>query len=293
MVSVIIPTYNRSDRIEKSIKSVLDQTYNNFEIIVVDDGSTDNTKAIVTSINDSRIRYIYQENAGACVARNLGINTARGEYIAFQDSDDLWVKTKLEKQVAVLEKEKRVDIVTCRTILKQLDGSTIITGEDKPEGIIEAPYNPVGFSTQTLIMRREVVEKVSFDPNVTRYQDLDFLLSATKEGFLIYCIDECLVERVNYYDSITNNPYRAYEMAKYFETKHSDIFNQKESYLAKFFSSVLLENAYLLKKDQKEYKHLNKKAFKLDRSLKTYIKYLMLNTGLFNIYKVIIHKNGN
>lgn len=290
MVSVIIPTYNRSDRIEKSIKSVLAQTYNDFEIIVVDDGSTDNTKDVVTSIDDRRIRYIYQKNAGACVARNLGIETARGEYIAFQDSDDLWVKTKLEKQIAVLEKEKRADIVTCRTILKQLDGSTIITSKDKPEGIIESPYNPIGFSTQTLIMRREVVEKVSFDPNVTRYQDLDFLLSATREGFLIYCIDECLVERVNYSDSITNNPYRVYEMAKYFETKYSDIFIQKNSYLAKFFSSVLLESAYVLKKDQKEYKQLNRKAFKLDGSLKTYIKYLMLNAGLFNAYKKIINK---
>jgi len=99
-VSVIIPTYNRAHLISRVIQSVLDQTYRDFEMIVVDDGSTDNTAEIVNGFNDSRIRYIrHDKNRGAAAARNTGIKAAIGSYIAFQDSDDEWLPTKLEKQL--------------------------------------------------------------------------------------------------------------------------------------------------------------------------------------------------
>jgi len=88
-VSVIIPTYNRAHTIGRAIKSVLNQTYQDFEIIVVDDGSTDNTEEVVKSFRDKRIRYIqHKKNKGAAAARNTGIKSAKGKYIAFQDSDD-------------------------------------------------------------------------------------------------------------------------------------------------------------------------------------------------------------
>ena len=86
--SVIIPSYNRASIVIRAIQSVLDQTFVNFEIIVVDDGSTDNTNTIVSSISDSRIRYVYQENKGVCAARNNGASKAEGKYLVFLDSDD-------------------------------------------------------------------------------------------------------------------------------------------------------------------------------------------------------------
>jgi glycosyltransferase involved in cell wall biosynthesis len=86
--SIILPTYNRASFISKAIESVIDQLYNKWELIILDDGSTDNTKEIVLSFNDDRIRYIYQENKERSAARNNGIRNAKGEYICFLDSDD-------------------------------------------------------------------------------------------------------------------------------------------------------------------------------------------------------------
>ncbi len=99
-ISVILPTFNRGNLIEKSIKSVLNQTFNNIEILIIDDGSNDNTKDIIKNIDDKRIKYIkLGKNKGACNARNVGIKKARGEYITFQDSDDILYPFKLEKQL--------------------------------------------------------------------------------------------------------------------------------------------------------------------------------------------------
>lgn len=101
LVSVIIPTYNRAYIIGPTIDSVLAQTYRNFEIIVVDDGSKDDTRAVLEKYGD-QVRYLYQPNAGLAAARNTGLAAARGEFIAFQDSDDLWLPWKLEVQVSVM-----------------------------------------------------------------------------------------------------------------------------------------------------------------------------------------------
>ncbi|NLT72664.1 MAG: glycosyltransferase, partial [Chloroflexi bacterium] len=102
-VSVIIPTYNRCSYVQQAIDSVLAQTHTDYEIIVIDDGSTDGTGEALRERYGDRITYEWQENQGESVARNRGIALAQGEYIAFLDSDDLWLPEKLEKQVAYLE----------------------------------------------------------------------------------------------------------------------------------------------------------------------------------------------
>ena len=100
VVSVIIPTYNRAHLIGRAIRSVLDQTYQDWELIVVDDASTDDIPGIVKGFTDGRVKYIrHDENKGAAAARNTGIQAARGAYIAFLDSDDEWLPEKLERQV--------------------------------------------------------------------------------------------------------------------------------------------------------------------------------------------------
>ncbi|MFC6990634.1 glycosyltransferase family 2 protein [Haladaptatus sp. GCM10025707] len=91
-VSVVIPTYNRSEEVTHAIDSVLAQTYDDFELLVVDDGSTDDTEEVVTSYDDDRVKFIeHEENQGAPAARNTGIEHAEGEYVAFLDSDDEWL----------------------------------------------------------------------------------------------------------------------------------------------------------------------------------------------------------
>ncbi len=102
-VSVIIPTYNRASYLKEAVQSVLDQTYRNFELIIVDDGSTDNTEEVVASFTDDRIRYIKKNNEGhAGKTRNVGLENARGEYIAFLDDDDVWLPEKLELQIKTM-----------------------------------------------------------------------------------------------------------------------------------------------------------------------------------------------
>lgn len=102
-VSVIIPTYNRSGEVRNAIQSVLSQTFTDFEVIVVDDGSSDDTREVLANTFSDRIRYFFQTNAGLSAALNKGIAEARGEWVAFLDSDDLWEKEKLEWQFKALE----------------------------------------------------------------------------------------------------------------------------------------------------------------------------------------------
>lgn len=109
-VSVIIPTYNCAKYLPQAIESVLNQTYKDYEIIIVDDGSTDNTKEII-SVYQSKIKYIYQDNAGVSKARNTGIQNSTGMYIAFLDADDRWLPFKLELQIKCFEKLPNVDLI--------------------------------------------------------------------------------------------------------------------------------------------------------------------------------------
>ena len=109
LVSVITPTYNCGDYIEDTIKSVIDQTYTNWEMIIVDDKSTDNTEELVKKYaeSDSRIKYYRLErNSGAAVARTKAMEMAKGNYMAFLDSDDLWTSNKLERQLKFMERNK-------------------------------------------------------------------------------------------------------------------------------------------------------------------------------------------
>ena len=107
LASIIMPSYNTAPYIKETIQSVLDQTYTNWELIIVDDCSTDNTEEVLATINDSRIRYFKNEkNSGAAVSRNKALREAKGQWIAFLDSDDLWMPEKLEKQINFMKKNR-------------------------------------------------------------------------------------------------------------------------------------------------------------------------------------------
>ncbi|OGU23031.1 MAG: hypothetical protein A2X85_14300 [Geobacteraceae bacterium GWF2_54_21] len=110
LVSIIIPTYNSASFITEAIDSCLMQTYTKFEIIVINDGSTDNTDEVVLKYID-KITYIKQENAGAARARNLGIAEAKGDYIAFLDADDIWITDKLQKQIEIMKRNPNIALV--------------------------------------------------------------------------------------------------------------------------------------------------------------------------------------
>ncbi|MBN1360267.1 MAG: glycosyltransferase [Sedimentisphaerales bacterium] len=170
MISVVIPAYNAERFIRRTIDSVLAQTYRDFELIVVDDGSTDDTREVVESYG-SRVCYIYQKNAGDGPARNTGIAAAKGEWIAFLDHDDEWLPNKLELQVALLERNPELrwcgaNFERSCLHVRQAAGDTekltqTMAGRDYFDNFFTAVATQgCALVTMTMIVHREVFEQV-------------------------------------------------------------------------------------------------------------------------------------
>lgn len=207
LISVILPAYNRAETIPAALESVLNQTYPSLEVIVVDDGSTDGTEALFSALpEDPRITYFrYEPNRGACHARNVGAAQAKGTYIAFQDSDDLWTPDKLEKEMAFLISED-ADLVFCGMNRTSRNGGTYYFPvhpfqNDKDPTAQFLLENRAG--TQTLLMRKNVWETVRFDETFRRYQDWDFMLRAAAAGTKIRYLAEPLASSQVRADSIS------------------------------------------------------------------------------------------
>lgn len=240
LVSVIIPTYNRGYCIAESIKSVLNQTHKNLEIIIIDDCSTDDTKDVVATLKDERIRYyVLDKNSGACVARNRGVMLSRGNLIAFHDSDDLWHRDKLEKQIAFMDSGK-FEFVTSGYI-KHMGDSKIKEGyrtlpKDKTDLWCKL-LNGNWMSTQTFLCYKYCFDKICFDTNVKRFQDWDLALQAVL-NFRVGCMDDYLVDVFVQEDSITNTQKRQTAM-EYILNKHfSDIIPCDLGMIAQYYKSV-------------------------------------------------------
>jgi glycosyltransferase involved in cell wall biosynthesis len=177
-VSVIIPTYNRAQFITQAIKSVLKQTLRDFELIIIDDGSTDNTKEIIGS-NNYWLRYYFQENKGVSAARNLGIRLAEGEYIAFLDSDDTWRKQKLAHQMAFFEQNPEYKIChTNETWYRHGEHLNQKKKHQKFSGWILEQLLPICIvSPSSVVIHREVFNKAGFfDETLPVCEDYDLWL---------------------------------------------------------------------------------------------------------------------
>jgi glycosyltransferase involved in cell wall biosynthesis len=195
LVSIIIPTYNRAGVICRTVDNVLAQTYLNTEIIVVDDGSTDNTQELLRAYGN-RIQVITQANAGPSAARNRGFEISHGEIIAFQDSDDLWNPAKLARQVALLGRfDKSVPCCLCNAVLRNVygDGKEHLSFDlslmhpPYEEGlwlnVTEVLADRFVLFNQTAAIRRDAIKKVGgFDTNLRYLEDLDLSLKLSLEG---------------------------------------------------------------------------------------------------------------
>ncbi|MGH1352177.1 MAG: glycosyltransferase family 2 protein [Methyloligellaceae bacterium] len=182
MFSIVIPTYNRKDEILKAVDSVLKQTCQDFEIVIVDDGSTDGTKDAIDALGDDRIRYIkHEQQSGANAARNTGIGHAQGSYISFLDSDDIFLKNKLERISEEIEKfpEEAVFISSHKRIKSNRTSffhhaSKTLT---PPEFQRMLHYYVIDPSTSGLTIRRSILsENKKFDVALRRIQDRELLL---------------------------------------------------------------------------------------------------------------------
>lgn len=291
LVSVIIPTFNRESTIGRSIQSVLDQTYDSLELIIVDDGSTDRTEEIVSSISDDRIRYVkLDKNSGACVARNQGIELAKGEYIAFQDSDDAWDKNKLAKQLFMMS-EKNVDICSCRIRKHYVDNSRdtyVFPSEDRCGYISHDRLCVDAFvSTQAVIAKRIVFDEERFDPKVTISQDMDWIIRASKKHDL-YVDDDILVDQYWQTDSLsyTGSSKRIVETWTYWLSKYEKDFRDNPSFKLYILKNIADHSTKLGKTNAVPY---YKAIFEMERNIHNLLCYLLSLLHLMPIAKRLRH----
>lgn len=178
-VSVVLPTHNRAGLLHRAVQSALAQTYRNLELVVIDDGSTDTTREVLTAVTDPRLVVIHREvNGGAAAARNAGIARARGALIAFLDDDDFWLVQKLEKQVAAIQ-SAGPDVGWCVTGHVRLDRKCVYVGGSFHERELDyrrgvGPEGPDWslIATPGWMVRREVLERLgSFDERIRSWDD--------------------------------------------------------------------------------------------------------------------------
>jgi glycosyltransferase involved in cell wall biosynthesis len=195
LVSVVIPTYNRSTFVTKAVDSVLHQIFTDYELIVVDDGSTDNTKDTLTKYGD-KITYICQTNSGVSAARNAGITRARGKWLAFLDSDDEWKPDYLAEQIRQATKVTRLCMqsANCRFTARNGDSQTyfeindaIVAFKGMDHLFIERPFSFIvshgPWQVGSTIFLRDAVTKAGlFDTNIALSEDFDFMARVSLQG---------------------------------------------------------------------------------------------------------------
>jgi len=187
-VSVIIPTYNCGLLLKESIHSVLAQSLKDFELIIVDDGSTDNTKLVIKNIGDSRIQYFYKGNGGASSARNIGLTKATGQYVAFLDADDSWPNDYLKIMTSVLDDSSEYGVAYSTVTQVWPDGKRTEFFKLKHcvSGWIAADlFNKFFVLPQTTVCRRTILQDFRFDESLKTADDYDgFLRLSLKAKFL-------------------------------------------------------------------------------------------------------------
>jgi glycosyltransferase involved in cell wall biosynthesis len=197
LVSVIVPTYNRAKMVERAVLSVLSQTYPDLEAIVVDDASTDDTQGRIRALQqvDHQIQYFrHESNRGAQAARNTGIKAAKGEYVAFLDSDNEWLPRKIEKQMALFSPEvNSPGAVYCGYWKVSVEGDMLNEYMPRYRGLV---YNQTLSDwltdTSTLVVRKDILEKVhGFDENIHAYQEWDLCIRLARECEFDF-VPECL-----------------------------------------------------------------------------------------------------
>ncbi|MBN1870654.1 MAG: glycosyltransferase [Candidatus Omnitrophica bacterium] len=244
-ISVIMPTYNYAQYLSRAIDSVLAQTYKDFEIIVIDDGSTDHTKEVLRPYMD-KIRYVYQQNQGIAAARNRGIKEAQGKWIAFLDSDDSWVPEKLAIQADIMVKDPSVGLIYGKVTLFREDGTRVEVyptrepGRNAQELAERLGYLP----TSTIMASKDLVLQVGlFDEDLPTSEDLDLWVRIARVA-KIHEVDSPILARHYIHGSnITSNEMKMYEGWVKFHYKV--LREYKDISPAKIFR-VLTKNEYAL-----------------------------------------------
>lgn len=246
LISCVIPTYNRSQKVVQAIESVLGQSYSNLEVLVVDDQSKDDTRQVVEKLAQGtpRIKYFYNPSKGANNARNYGIQNAQGEFIAMLDDDDRWDKLKLEKQLQAFNKlDSNYGVVYCTFARKKNNGKILRThpsrfSSSKNGNILKRLLKRNFITTSTILVKTEVFKKSGlFNPRYKSFQDWE-LLTRIARDYYFYHIPEVLVNVYESGDSITLDKHGRV-ITKYMHLKQFlDLYEGQPKLLSKRYSSL-------------------------------------------------------
>jgi len=232
-VSIIIPTYNRETLILKALESIFNQTYQDFEILIVDDASTDNTEQVIKELNHPQVRYFkLDKNGGQCIARNFGAKHVRGEFVAFLDSDDEWLPTKMEKQVALFDNgsDRLGGVYGVAYMTDVVKDETILLTMKNYRGDIHDRFLR-GFCPPTpsmFMVRREAIEKVNgFDEGLLTFVDIDLWMRISEHYDFDYVDDPVIIKYEQIGDQYVNNFKKRYKGYHLFMNKWSKKLNEK------------------------------------------------------------------
>jgi len=241
-VSVIIPTFNRATFLKTAIESVLRQNYDNFEIIITDDNSQDNTQGVVKEFSDKRIRYIRQKkNKGVSAARNTAIKVSEGEYIAFLDDDDEWLAEKLKKQVEIIEKcpAKVCGVYSNFFIIENSEKKIAKINpriKDKRGNLFEqfALGNPI--HTSTVLIRSECLENIGlFDESISYMEDRDLWIRLSEKWDFEFINEPLIMVHTHKKAKLSENlQWQTLGREKMLE-KYNYLFNKDRKTLSKLY----------------------------------------------------------
>lgn len=192
LISCIVPVFNGERYLKEALDSILAQTYRPIEIIVVDDGSTDNTAAVVAGYGE-QVRYLLQSNTGPAAARNLGLTAAHGAFVAFLDADDLWHTEKLSRQMTQFAIRPELDL--CVTHIQNF---WIPELQEEAEWFQDHRFSQSlpGYVTSTLLARRAIFDKLgSFNPTLRHAEDVEWFVRATEQETVMALLPDALVYR--------------------------------------------------------------------------------------------------
>ena len=247
-VSVVIPTYNRARYICRAINSVLSQTFTDYEIIIVDDGSTDNTKKILAQYGN-RIVYLAQSNQGISASRNRGIAVARGKYIAFLDSDDEWLPEKLAIQVDMLEKNEKLGLVCSRMLILDGDGKQRGYKPEERTGKNFKELIEIGgdLPTSTVITRKDCFDKMGvFDEALPPMEDFEMWVRIASKYDIYMLPEKVLAYYYHHDDQITKDMTLVYEATIKLDKKFISLFRHLDDFPIKTVHKRMAANEYVL-----------------------------------------------
>ena len=279
-VSVIIPTYNRAHTLLPAVKSVLEQHYDNIEIIIVDDFSSDNTQSLITDISDTRIKYICRtKNGGVAAGRNDGLRAATGGYIAFLDSDDIWLPGKIEAQLNAFAENQTAGLVFVNSYETVNGASRLFIDRSKPSRIVYGtkertaeifPGSIMAAGPICWMIKKEAVDEAGFfDEGMNVWEDCDYLVRIAGRSDLYFLNAPLVIISPGGTDHLSRKMSTWHEGKKIFYAKHALSMSKDRDYLFRFYKGMAKD--CLILKDR-------------DNAVKWLVKALRVNPLAISLY---------